>query len=246
MTSFEKFYKAMTPFLIALHRIAHEDIRKLSIEKFNGKPNILDVGGRKSHYTIGVPGEVTISDLPRETEVQETLHLGINDGMIELTKKRRTNIVSVVYDDMTKSALPDNSFDMIVAIEVLEHVPEDKKFLDEVYRVLKPGGYFYMTTPNGDARPIPHNSDHVRHYLRQDLQKMMDGIFDEAKVTYAVLLSKPRTWGLKSFSVGKPLRTLRAMYGNTISYKESTRPEVAQMSKNTAHLKALGIKKGKA
>ena len=42
----------------------------------------------------------------------------------------------------------DGRFDIITAIEVLEHVPDIRKALSEVRRVLKKGGIFVMSTPN--------------------------------------------------------------------------------------------------
>ncbi len=38
----------------------------------------------------------------------------------------------------------DNSFDIVVSQGVLEHVPLVDRSLDEVYRILKPGGYFFV------------------------------------------------------------------------------------------------------
>jgi 2-polyprenyl-3-methyl-5-hydroxy-6-metoxy-1,4-benzoquinol methylase len=45
---------------------------------------------------------------------------------------------------------PDGQFDCVVSIDVLEHLPEDQKFLREVGRVLKMGGRALVTVPNGD------------------------------------------------------------------------------------------------
>ncbi len=43
---------------------------------------------------------------------------------------------------------PDDTFDLVTAIEVLEHVTELDRALAEICRVLKPGGRFAFTTPN--------------------------------------------------------------------------------------------------
>ncbi len=50
----------------------------------------------------------------------------------------------------TAEALPFNacSFDAIIMIEVLEHIIDDKKAIEECYRVLKPGGHLIITAPN--------------------------------------------------------------------------------------------------
>jgi ubiquinone/menaquinone biosynthesis C-methylase UbiE len=44
--------------------------------------------------------------------------------------------------------LADGSADSIFVIEVLDHVPALRLCLEEVFRVLKPGGIFYLTVPN--------------------------------------------------------------------------------------------------
>jgi SAM-dependent methyltransferase len=44
--------------------------------------------------------------------------------------------------------LPDQSFDCVVSIEVLEHLENQASFMSEVLRVTKPGGRLILTTPN--------------------------------------------------------------------------------------------------
>src|SRR5262249_55059298 len=153
--------------------------------------------GRKSHYTIGVPAAITVSDLPRESEIQKKLHLGVDDRIRRQTLGRRSNVVAVVYDDMTRSALPDEAFDAVVAVEVLEHVDDDAAFVRNVHRVLKPGGRFLMTTPNGDVVPNT-NPDHRRHYTRRALTERLAACFPSVRVEYAVRAGRWRSLGLRS------------------------------------------------
>jgi SAM-dependent methyltransferase len=42
---------------------------------------------------------------------------------------------------------PDGTFDRVIASEVLEHVPDEQRALDEIWRVLKPGGTLAATVP---------------------------------------------------------------------------------------------------
>lgn len=44
--------------------------------------------------------------------------------------------------------VPDRSFDLIVSLQVLEHVRDPDKVLQEVWRLLKPGGRFYLACEN--------------------------------------------------------------------------------------------------
>jgi SAM-dependent methyltransferase len=50
---------------------------------------------------------------------------------------------------------PDESFDLLYCSEVIEHVPETHDFLAAVARLLKPGGIFYVTTPDISHWRVP-------------------------------------------------------------------------------------------
>ncbi|MFY9570682.1 MAG: class I SAM-dependent methyltransferase [Blastocatellia bacterium] len=43
---------------------------------------------------------------------------------------------------------PNDSFDTVISCETIEHVPNPRKALQELARVLKPGGRLFLTTPN--------------------------------------------------------------------------------------------------
>jgi SAM-dependent methyltransferase len=52
-----------------------------------------------------------------------------------------------IVGDIRALPLPDNSVDAIFCIAILAHVEEPHKAVDEMLRVLKPGGYLFMYTP---------------------------------------------------------------------------------------------------
>jgi ubiquinone/menaquinone biosynthesis C-methylase UbiE len=54
----------------------------------------------------------------------------------------------VSVGDIQSIAFDDNSFDIVLANEVLEHVPDDRQGLREMYRVLKDGGQLFVFSPN--------------------------------------------------------------------------------------------------
>lgn len=51
-------------------------------------------------------------------------------------------------EDIQALSFSDEVFDRIVSCETIEHVPYPKKALEELHRVLKPGGKVYLTCPN--------------------------------------------------------------------------------------------------
>lgn len=68
----------------------------------------------------------------------------------------------------------DEEFDCVVSFQVIEHIRDDKHFVREVLRVLKPGGKFIVTTPN---RPmsLTRNPWHVREYRPEQLKELLSG-----------------------------------------------------------------------
>jgi SAM-dependent methyltransferase len=55
---------------------------------------------------------------------------------------------TTVRGDALGLPFPDNSFDKIIAAEVLEHIPDDMSAMGELLRVLKPGGRLAVTVPS--------------------------------------------------------------------------------------------------
>lgn len=53
--------------------------------------------------------------------------------------------------DITAIPVPDGSFDAILCTEVLEHVPEPIRAIQEMARILKPGGRLFLTAPLGSG-----------------------------------------------------------------------------------------------
>jgi 2-polyprenyl-3-methyl-5-hydroxy-6-metoxy-1,4-benzoquinol methylase len=51
-------------------------------------------------------------------------------------------------EDIMALSFSDNSFDTAISCETIEHVPDSKQALNELYRVIKPGGTLFLTCPN--------------------------------------------------------------------------------------------------
>ena len=69
----------------------------------------------------------------------------INPAFVDLANQMR-NVVAHVADITTTSFAPIH--DIAVCSEVLEHVPDSRSSLKNIYSSLKPGGYLVLTTPN--------------------------------------------------------------------------------------------------
>ena len=74
-------------------------------------------------------------------------------------------------------ALPfvDEAFDLICALEIVEHVPDDRSLLREIGRVLKPGGRFLFSVPLHMAYWTRHDvlAGHIRRYDPSALESLL-------------------------------------------------------------------------
>jgi SAM-dependent methyltransferase len=240
MTAFELGYLAAEPFLPPLYSTVRK--RLLAFVRSASRPvDVLDVGGRKSHYTIGVPARVLVSELLRTEETQKRLNLGLTEPIVQQILRRRTNIENIVFDNMTASTLESERFDCVVAVEVLEHVQQDHKFVEGVHRVLRRNGLFLMTTPNGDAVPNT-NPDHQRHYTREQLHAVLSAVFPDVQVDYAVAGGRFHDWGLGSWSLKRPVSTWLSMAGNVVNAWQSKSSELRDGRVAAMHLIAVARK----
>ena len=65
---------------------------------------------------------------------------------------------------------PEASFDCVISFQVIEHIRDDRQFVREIHRVLRPGGRFIVTTPNAPMS-LTRNPWHVREYTADELRQ---------------------------------------------------------------------------
>jgi ubiquinone/menaquinone biosynthesis C-methylase UbiE len=61
----------------------------------------------------------------------------------------------------------NNSFDIVISFQVIEHVESLPKYLSEIYRVLKRNGTYILTTPNRAYRLNAGQKPWNKHRLRE-------------------------------------------------------------------------------
>ena len=108
--------------------------KELLVEDIRGK-NLLDAGcgtGWFSKKASDRGASVTSMDL----------------GEKLLSKVKEKCNSTCVVGSVLQIPYNDNSFDIVVSSEVIEHVPDPHKALQELFRVLKPKGVLIISTPN--------------------------------------------------------------------------------------------------
>jgi ubiquinone/menaquinone biosynthesis C-methylase UbiE len=111
-----------------------------------------------------------------------------------------------VKADICNLPFKDNEFDIILCNHVLEHIPDDTKAMQELYRVLKPGGFGVFQIPQDLNRETTFEDDnitdkkerakifgqydHVRIYGRDYFEKLRSIGFKVDEVNYTATFSE--------------------------------------------------------
>ena len=98
-----------------------------------------------------------------------------------------TNVAGHANVEFRKMLLPslagiaDNSFDFAVSFQVIEHIQDDKAFIREIHRVLKPGGKLFLSTPNR-LMSLTRNPWHIREYTAAELTNLVSQVFKSVEM----------------------------------------------------------------
>jgi len=121
--------------------------------------------------------------------IAETAHkvIALDSSLIALlTVDPRQAKTAFLAGDGVRLPLRDKSFDLAVSFQVIEHIRDEAQYLNEVRRILVPGGRFIISTPNRALRLLPFqppfNPYHVREYDYRSLRKTLSRWFAEVDI----------------------------------------------------------------
>ncbi len=146
----------------------------------------------KDHLDIINIGCGTGGTVPTMRKHGTITNVDTSDLAIEYCKQR--GIENAVHFDGSKLPFKDNSFDVAVVLDVLEHIDEDDKALQDWYRVLRPGGILIITVPAHQWLWSGHDISlhHFRRYTRKPLaDQLTKHGYTILKSSYAVAFSFP-------------------------------------------------------
>lgn len=141
---------------------------KICAERFSNSP-VLEIG----------PLEET------QSQFKELVTLDLSKGPL----------VQVIGDITQKTEFDSESFDSIICTEVLEHTSNPFKAVEEMHRILKPGGEIYGSTPLNFRihNPQPDNWRFTESGLKE-LFKEFENIFITPHESYVWLFPYHYTW----------------------------------------------------
>lgn len=156
---------AHLPFLEYVHKYTDPDDK------------ILDLGGGEGSYSFEL-----------KKKGFKIVCADINSEYIRLSKEK--GVESYVMD-ATSLDFPDNSFDVILLFEVLEHIQNFEDTLMEAKRVARK--FILMTVPNSgeyeDLKPLTYDhflaADHVNFFTKTGLEDVLSEYFEKFEVEKA-------------------------------------------------------------
>lgn len=106
-----------------------------------------------------------------------------------------TDLESPIADvkaDICNLPFKDNNYDIILCNHVLEHIPDDTKAIQELYRVMKPGGYGVFQIPQDLSRATTFEDDTITD--KAERAKIF-GQYDHVRIYGRDFFDKLRSFG---------------------------------------------------
>jgi SAM-dependent methyltransferase len=128
----------------------------------------------------------------------EAQGIDADEGAVGFCHERGLDNVQLVTSE--KMPFESNSFDLVTALDVIEHIEDDLGAMREIYRVLKPGGVLMLSVPAykflwGAQDEISH---HKRRYIAPQMRgKLKEVGFKVRRLSYINTLLFPGIAGIR-------------------------------------------------
>jgi SAM-dependent methyltransferase len=138
---------------------------------------LLDVGSRKLTYTKNLKcRQIVAVDMKSATSG----YLGWTESFLT-EMKNRISIIRLLIANAEDLPIKDGKLDIVILIEVIEHIKNDEKAISEISRVLGEKGRLILSTPNKIKVPN-ENPFHFRHYEPVLLEGILRKYFKNVKI----------------------------------------------------------------
>jgi 2-polyprenyl-3-methyl-5-hydroxy-6-metoxy-1,4-benzoquinol methylase len=125
----------------------HRLIKKyISVQQDLAGKRVLEIGCGRGGFSCWLARQSAATG-PREIVAADFSATAVQMGEQYARSERLENITWEVAD-IQAIGRPEASFDTVISCETIEHVPDPRRAVAELSRVLKPGGRLFLTTPN--------------------------------------------------------------------------------------------------
>ena len=125
---------------------------------------------------------------------------------LALSYSARRGIKSLCAADAQRLPFADHSFDGVIALDILEHLPDDAASAREICRVLKPGGRVVITVPAYQSLWSGHDLAlmHQRRYVASEVRALFEAAgLRVRKLSYAMAFLYPVVWFVRRLTAAR-------------------------------------------
>jgi SAM-dependent methyltransferase len=163
-------------------------------------------------------------------------------AMAEAGEVPATASAKVVVGDALSLPYADETFDCVIASEILEHIPEDDAAVAELTRVLKVGGTLAISVPRWLPERVcwflsdeyhSNEGGHVRIYRASQLRdKIISGGMELTHSHHAHALHSPFWWLKCAVGVSNTDHPAVAAYHKLLVWDLMRRPKITQLAES--------------
>jgi 2-polyprenyl-3-methyl-5-hydroxy-6-metoxy-1,4-benzoquinol methylase len=121
------------------------------------------------------------SDILARSGAAKVVGVDIDEEMLDAVSNLLHEAVSLIGADVRDLPFENDSFDVVVCFEVIEHVDEPEAVLDEFARILPARGLLVVSSPNRDVYP-PGNPHHRREFRPDELAELVAARFGHVRL----------------------------------------------------------------
>ena len=120
--------------------------------------------------------------------------LGVDSSQHYININKKKGILNVVQTNDINEFKSDIYFDLITNFDVLEHIKNDKKYLEKVNHLLKPNGYILVTVPAYKFiwTKLDQVLGHYRRYNKKEINSLLENTgYEIIKSSYFFMILSP-------------------------------------------------------
>ena len=155
-------------FIYMMHMASYRFARKFCTDK-----RVLDFGCGSGY------GSAKIAEI-----ADSVVAVDISQEAIDFAREnyQQENLTFSRIQENSRLPFKDESFDVVLSFQVIEHICQDIAYLDEAKRLLRKNGIIIIITPDRTGRLFPFqkpwNRWHVREYALPELGKLVEKSFN--------------------------------------------------------------------